>query len=111
MVLFRLFLITLVSAIVVYTAIVGDQHGWDFAPIFFGDIMAMTWPGQFNFDFMGFLLMSGVWTAWRNGFSPVGLVLGLIAFFFGVLFLATYLLVLSVVEQGDIKSMLLGVNR
>ena len=32
----------------------------------------MTWPGQFNFDFFGFLILSATWTAWRNQFSALG---------------------------------------
>ena len=64
-------------------------------PIFFGDMAAMTWPGQFNADFFCFLLMSGLWIAWRNHFSPPGLLLGLGGVFLGAPYLAIVLLVLS----------------
>ena len=80
-------------------------------PVFFGDMKAMTWPGQFNFDFFGFLLLSGLWVSWRNDFAPAGIVLGLIAVFGGILFLSAYLLFLSFQTNGDIKQMMLGKNR
>ena len=49
----------------------------------------MTWPGQFNFDFFGFLILSATWTAWRNQFSAPGLGLALVALFGGIPFLTT----------------------
>ena len=33
----------------------------------------MKWFGQFNLDFMGFLILSAIWVAWRNQFSAAGL--------------------------------------
>jgi hypothetical protein len=37
---------------------------------------AMTWPGQFNFDFLCFLTLSGLWLAWRHHFSLGGACIG-----------------------------------
>jgi hypothetical protein len=73
MTLFRIFLVTIIAVIGVYTAIVIANHGMGLYPIFFGDIADMTWPGQFNLDFLGFLILSGVWVAWRHAFSVGGL--------------------------------------
>lgn len=106
--LFRTFLVIITLAIVGYTAIVGVNHDWNLVPVFFGEILAMTWSGQFNFDFMCFLLLSGLWTSWRNRFTPKGLALGVVAIFFGILFLAPYLLMLSFKENGDAKTILVG---
>ncbi|MGB5163694.1 MAG: hypothetical protein WBN61_00395 [Woeseiaceae bacterium] len=78
---FQVFRGVIFVAIVVYTAAVGTHHGWNLFPVFFADIMAMTWPGQFNFDFMGFLLLSGLWVSWRHQFSAGGLGLGVVAVF------------------------------
>ena len=64
-------------------------------PIFFGDMAAMTWPGQFNLDFMCFLILSATWVACRNQFSPAWLGLSVLALFGGMLFLSIYLLYLS----------------
>jgi hypothetical protein len=66
---FRVYLAIIILYLGAYTMIVGLNHGWNLLPIFFSDIAAMTWPGQFNSDFMTFLLLSGLWPAWRHQFS------------------------------------------
>ena len=108
---FRVFLGLIFVLIVGYTVVVGTSHGWNLLPVFFGDIMAMTWPGQFNIDFMGFLLLSGIWVSWRHHFSPAGLALGTVAVFGGILFLSLYLLITSFLVKGEIKPLLLGKMR
>ena len=111
MLLFRVLLVIMFSVLSVYTAIVIGKHGIDLLPVFFGDMMQMNWPGQFNLDFMGFLALSAVWTAWRHHFSPLGLALAVIAFFGGTAFLTVYLLVASFQVKGDVKALLLGPQR
>ena len=108
---FRAFLGIILLAIVSYTVVVGSNHGWDLLPVFFGDIAKMNWPGQFNFDFMGFLLLSGLWVSWRHQFSPPGIALGAVAVFGGVMFLSAYLLVQTYIVGGDVKILLLGKGR
>jgi len=108
MTLFRLFLAAMLAALLVYTLMVGLAHGWNLIPPFFAEIQAMTWQGQFNFDFAGFLLLSALWCAWRNAFSLGGLLLSLLAATGGILFLTIYLLYLSFKTGGDIQAMLLG---
>ncbi len=105
---FRLLLAAMLVVIVVYTAIVGLNHGWNLAPIFFGDIAAMTWPGQFNLDFMCFLILSATWVAWRNNFTPAGLGLAVLALFGGMLFLSIYLLYLTSQAGGNIDRVFKG---
>lgn len=109
--LFRVFLSCLFVSLLIYSVITISNHGWNLLPVFFGDMKAMTWPGQFNFDFFGFLLLSGLWVSWRNSFTPIGLILGTLAVFGGILFLSAYLLFLSFQSQGDIKRMMLGEKR
>jgi hypothetical protein len=77
-------------------------------PIFFGDMVAMTWAGQFNFDFMCFLTLSGLWLAWRHHFSLGGLALGVLGFFGGIMVPAPYLLLASYKANGNMKILLLG---
>ena len=108
---FRIFLAIIFIVIVVYTTIVVSNHGLGLLTVFFGDMAKMAWPGQFNLDFMTFLLLSGLWVSWRNEFSPGGLLLGVVAVFGGMLFLSTYLLVLSFQHGGDIEAMVLGNRR
>lgn len=105
---FRILLIAIFIAIAVYTTPVVLNHGINLFPHFFGDIAEMGWPGQFNFDFLGFLVLSAFWTAWRNRFSFASLGLAVLAFFFGAPFLTAYLLYLSFQCDGNIEAMLLG---
>lgn len=111
MTLFRVFLATCLIAIVSYTSVTIANHGPNLLPIFFGDMAKMEWPGQFNLDFMTFLLLAGIWVAWRHHFSPSGIALGVVAVFGGMLFLSAYLLVHSAKTGGDVKALLLGETR
>lgn len=111
MMLFRGLLIVMFVVLAAYTAIVISNHGWNLLAVFFGDIQAMTWPGQFNLDFMGFLTLSALWTAWRHHFSLLGVALGVVAFFGGMAFLTIYLLVVSYQVKGDIRALFMGAER
>ena len=108
---FRAFLGVVFLCLGTYTAVVGMNHGWNLLPIFFSDIAAMTWPGQFNFDFITFLALSGLWLAWRHRFSPGGIALGILGFFGGMMVLAPYLLYASYQAKGDPGILLLGRSR
>lgn len=108
MTLFRIFMAVLFIAITIYTGITISAHGWNLLPVFFGDMVAMGWPGQFNFDFMCFLLLSALWVAWRHNFSPSGFALGAIASVGGMLFLSAYLFIVAGQVNGDVRKLLLG---
>jgi len=109
--LFRGYLVVVLVVLTGYTVAVGVSHGWNLLPIFFAQVAEMTWPGQFNLDFLTFLSLSGLWVAWRHRFSLGGLGLGLVAFFGGMMFLAPYLLYTSVRAGGDAEVLLLGEGR
>ncbi|MEM9055296.1 MAG: hypothetical protein AAGB16_08215 [Pseudomonadota bacterium] len=106
----RLYAAIFLVVLTVYTGIVIANHGATLVPIFFGDMTAMTWPGQFNLDFMGFLILSTLWVLWRNEFKPIGWALAPFALFGGMMFLTIYLLVLSV-RVPDLKTLLIGEAR
>lgn len=108
---FRALLIVLWVVLAGYTTIVAANHGIGLLSVFFGDMAAMGWPGQFNLDFLFMLVLSGLWVAWRHQFSGAGLVLGLFALFGGSFFLTAYLLVVSVKARGEMKEVLLGSAR
>lgn len=110
MTLLRVFLVAFSIALVAYTAMVVENHGFNLFPIFFGDIAAMTWPGQFNFDFSGFLTLSALWTMWRERFTAKGFVLGALAIVGGMLFLSIYLLILSA-NSRTVGALLTGNNQ
>ncbi len=105
---FRGLLVAMFGVLLVYTAIVIADHGWNLLSIFFGDMATMTWPGQFNLDFMFMLMLSGLWVAWRHRFSAAGLALAVVAVFGGAAFLSVYLFVVSLRANGDVREVLLG---
>ena len=111
MTLFRTWCVITFAAVSAYTAVTISLQGINLFPYFFGDILTMEWPGQFNFDFMFMLSLSAIWTVWRNQFTGRAYGLGVLAFFFGAPFLSAYLLYLSFTHEGDIKAMLLGAER
>lgn len=108
MAVFRIFLVALIVCLGTYTVLTGLEHGWNLLPVFFSNITAMTWSGQFNLDFMTFLSLSALWLAWRHQFSTGGIVLGVLGFFGGMMVLAPYLLYASYQANGDAKILLLG---
>jgi len=111
MTLFRLFLVSFLAVLAIYTLVVAMEHGLGLFAIFFGDMASLNWPGQFNLDFFGFLLLSGIWVLWRNGFAPVAYPLALVAVLGGMGFLTIYLLFLISRSKGDIAHVILGVHQ
>ena len=107
---FRFFLVAVFTTVLVYTITVGNNHGWNLFPIFFDDIMSMNWAGQFNLDFSFFLLFTGLWVAWRNKFSTIGIGLGLFTLVGGIPFVSVYLFILSCKANVGIKEILIGEN-
>ena len=99
------FFIICVSA---YSSVVISKHGWNLFTVFFGDMFAMNWAGQFNTDFTCFLTLSGLWLAWRHKFTPMGILFGVLGFFGGIMVLAPFLLYISIKDKGNISKMLLG---
>ena len=106
----RLFLMTITALIVVVTTAAIANDGLNLLPHFFGPIFALTWQGQFNVDFATYLILSGVWMAWRGGFTVGSIALGILAPPLGILFFAPYLIYLIGRSGGDPKKLLLGVN-
>ena len=97
--------------IVAYTAVVIVNHGMGLLPVFFGDMAKMAWLGQFNLDFMGFLMLSALWLSWRHHFSLTGLALGVLGFFGGAPVLSAYLFYASRQADGDWAQLFLGEER
>ena len=111
MVAFRILLVVLFAGVCGYTVVVVSDHGLGLFPVFFGDIAKLGWAGQFNLDFLGFLVLSGFWLAWRHHFSPGGLVLGVLGVVGGIPLLTAYLLVVSVRGSSDVAELLMGKTR
>tara|TARA_R110002072_G_scaffold20841_5_gene75222 strand:- start:7809 stop:8156 length:348 start_codon:yes stop_codon:yes gene_type:complete len=111
MLIFRLWLAIIFLSISVYTLVTVGNEGLNLFPVFFGDMAKLGWAGQFNLDFMTMLSLSGLWVLWRHEFTPIGAVLGLLAFFGGGLFLSVYLIILSFQTNGNVNAMVLGESR
>lgn len=107
----RVLLVLQFIGIAGYTFVAGTTHGWDLFSVFVGDLLAFTWPGQFNFDFLSYLTLSGIWVAWRHHFSGTGILLGIIAAIFGILFFAPYLFYALTRAKGEVHEILLGSQR
>jgi hypothetical protein len=60
MTMFRAYLVIALASLTGYTLVVGMNHGWNLLPVFFSNMTEMGWSGQFNFDFMTFLGLSGI---------------------------------------------------
>lgn len=106
--LFRIFLVVLFLSTLFYTIVVGVNNGWNLVNVFFRDVTAMIWAGQFNLDFLCHLMLSGLWIAWRNNFSTKGILLGVLGSVGGILVLAPYLFALSFKVNGNMKELFMG---
>ena len=106
----RPILILFTLAIAAYTAVVMLTDGPDFFSPFFATVTSLTWLGQFTFDFALYLALSGLWIAWRGGFSAGACVMGAIAATLGMLVFAPYLLVALHRANGDPRKFFLGVH-
>lgn len=107
---FRTLMALIFLVVVGYTVPVVARHGLGLLGIFFGDIAALGWPGQFNLDFLGLLLLSASWLAWRHHFSPDGLALGLLGLFGGAPVLTACLFGLSL-RARTVAEVLVGPER
>lgn len=103
--------VTFLAIITIYTIIAISSDGFDLITPFVGDIIAMGWSGQFNLDFMMYLILSALWVAWRHDFSGAGIALAAVASVGGMLFFGIYLLVQIGRADGDIERLLLGERR
>ncbi|WP_282157850.1 MULTISPECIES: hypothetical protein [Roseobacteraceae] len=106
----RYALIAMTVLIVVFTVTAIANGGLNLITPFLMPILALSWQGQFNIDFACYLVLSGIWMAWRGGFSGGSIALGILAPPLGILFLAPYLIYLVGRSNGDPRQLLLGVH-
>lgn len=104
---FDALLVLLLAPLLVYTALVAQSHGFGLLPLFFQAIAERGWQGQFNFDFLTFLVLSACWSAWRFGYGVKGWALAVLAFFGGMPYLATTLFLLRRRHGSDWAALLL----
>jgi len=105
---FRAILVMLTIAIFGYTIPVTMKYGLNILPLFFGEISALNWQGQFNLDFLCFLILSAAWLMWRYRFSGKGIMFGILGLILGMSFLAPFLLITSYQTNGNMREILMG---
>ncbi|WP_299729443.1 hypothetical protein [uncultured Tateyamaria sp.] len=110
MTLFRTVLIAMTAILALITVAAIAKEGLDLLTPYFSAIFALTWQGQFNTDFAFYLVLSGIWMAWRAGFSRGGIALGVLAPPLGMLFFAPYLIYLIAQTSGDVRKLMMGVH-
>jgi len=109
MTIFRAFLIVAWAAVVVVTVFAVQSQGVSAAgDVFFADMAAGDWRGQFNVDFMAHLLLIAGWVVWREQFSAKGIVLAVLCVMGGGLVSLAYLLVISITAKGNMQEILTG---
>lgn len=106
----RYTLIAMAVLIVVFTVAAIVDGGINFITPFLTPILSLSWQGQFNIDFTCYLVLSGIWMAWRGGFTSSSIALGVLAPPLGILFFAPYLLYLIGKTNGDPRQLLLGAH-
>ncbi len=106
----RYTLIAMAVLIVVFTVAAIADGGINLITPFLTPILSLSWQGQFNIDFTCYLVLSGIWMAWRGGFSSGSVALGTLTPPLGILFFAPYLLYLVGKSNGDPRRFLLGVH-
>ncbi|WP_298970196.1 hypothetical protein [uncultured Roseobacter sp.] len=107
---FRHALIAMTVLIVTFTVAAIANGGINLITPFLTPILSLSWQGQFNIDFACYLILSGIWMAWRGGFSSRSIALGVFAPPLGILFFAPYLIYLVGKSNGDPRQLLLGVH-
>lgn len=93
--------------LLVYTGWVWVELGPNFLPAYLQGFSGVSWQGQFNLDFTVYLLLSGLWVAWRHRFSPLGIALGALALLGGLCLFGPYLLWASA-RADSVTGLLLG---
>lgn len=106
--LFKILLLIQTVGLLIYTLIAFQNEGANLFSVFMKNIAALSWSGQFNLDFLSYLILSGLWIMWRNKFTVKSILIGLIATVLGIVFFAPYLLWLTNKEDGDLKRVLIG---
>lgn len=106
----RFTLLAMTVLIVSLTATAVMNEGFNLVTPFVQPILELSWQGQFNIDFACYLVLSGIWMAWRGGFTGGSVALGVLAPPLGIAFLAPYLIYLIAQSQADPRRLLLGVH-
>ena len=103
-----LLLILQFAFILVFSFSAYQYQGPNLFQFFFENILEMNWNGQFNVDFICYLILSGFWIMWRSKFTLMSIFIGSLAMVLGILFFAPYLMYLLNKTNGNLKLLMLG---
>jgi hypothetical protein len=103
-----LLLLLQLAFIIVFSLTAFLKQGPNLFQFFIDNIEAMNWSGQFNVDFICYLMLSGFWIMWRSKFSIGSVILGFSAMILGILFFSPYLIYLLKKSDGNLKLLFLG---
>ena len=106
----RILITVLLLGLIGYALILVLDGRFDFITPVLSTIPALIWQGHINLDFLSYLVVAGIWIAWRSGFTPTGNFLGVLSVLSGMLFFAPYLLYLISQSNNDPRKLLLGVH-
>jgi hypothetical protein len=104
----KIILVIQTLGLLLYSFIAFRSEGANLWDIFYSNILSLNWNGQFNLDFLCYLLLSALWIMWRNKFSGKSIILGALASILGIVVFAPYLLFLISKEKGDLKQVFVG---
>ncbi|MEP3629530.1 MAG: hypothetical protein ABJN04_05960 [Hyphomicrobiales bacterium] len=107
---FRILITLILLGLIGYGLILVLDGRFDFVTPFLTTVPALTWQGHINLDFLSYLVVAGVWIAWRSGFTPIGITIGVLSTLLGMLFFAPYLLYQITRSDNDPRKLLLGVH-
>jgi hypothetical protein len=94
--------------LLIYTYLTVQHEGWNLLEVIRTNILSLNWSGQFNLDFICYLLLSGLWIMWRNRFSTASMAISIVAMTIGIMVFAPYLTYLIIREKGNLQRVLLG---
>ncbi|MEP1443451.1 MAG: hypothetical protein ABJK39_10635 [Hyphomicrobiales bacterium] len=107
---FRILITLILLGLIGYGLILVLNGRFDFITPILTTVPALTWQGHINLDFLSYLVVAGVWIAWRSGFTPAGTAIGVLSILSGMLFFAPYLLYQISRSGNDPRKLLLGVH-
>lgn len=107
----RFLLVLMAATLTVYTVMAIGNEGINLFANTIPAIADFGWQGQFHLDFVTYLVLSGLWIAWRHDFSGSGIAFGIAASTIGIMFFAIYVFVASYQAEGDLSVVLLGEKR
>ncbi|MCQ8896834.1 hypothetical protein NQT62_10370 [Limnobacter humi] len=105
---FKAFLVIELLILSGYTVLVIQNQGLNLIPHVIDNVLAVSWSGQFNLDFMILLTIAGLWVSWRHGHSPLGMALGLLVTTGGSMVLCPYLLIAAGKAKGNLSTLFMG---